>query len=206
MRNYSRVCRIFTRRTIALGRSASDPIDTWVPRRRGAASHAGAARAGRSDHRRRAHGGRIMRSDAPKWRCSSHRWDTHANQGGATGVLAQRLPGLTQRCAARDDLVLSGANACCHDRIRAHGGDERYRGTDTDRRLRFLVGAPFVGTRHRDWPGLAPHRSSTAAISSDVDLRSGSKVLDEHLHIDAKTLARGCSRQHKRGPSTADPR
>ena len=123
-------------------------------------------------------------------------WDTHANQGGANGALAQRLAGL--------DLALRGLAdelgplwpqtavlvVTEFGRTAAMNGT---RGTDHGTGgCAFLAGGAVRGGRvMADWPGLA-----RAALLDDrdlrptLDLRSVFKgVLDEHMHVGAKTLA-----------------
>jgi uncharacterized protein (DUF1501 family) len=123
-------------------------------------------------------------------------WDTHANQGGAKGALAQRLAGLDQALRTLADelgplwpqtavLVVTEFG-----RTAAMNGT---RGTDHGTGgCAFLAGGAVRGGRvMADWPGLA-----RAALLDDrdlrptLDLRSVFKgVLDEHMHVGAKTLA-----------------
>jgi uncharacterized protein (DUF1501 family) len=123
-------------------------------------------------------------------------WDTHANQGGAKGALAQRLTGLDQALRALADelgplwpqtavLVVTEFG-----RTAAMNGT---RGTDHGTGgCAFLAGGAVRGGRVlADWPGLG-----RAALLDDrdlrptLDLRSVFKgVLDEHMHVGAKTLA-----------------
>jgi uncharacterized protein (DUF1501 family) len=123
-------------------------------------------------------------------------WDTHANQGGAKGALAQRLNGLDNALRALADelgplwpqtavLVVTEFG-----RTAAMNGT---RGTDHGTGgCAFLAGGAVRGGRViADWPGL-----SRAALLDNrdlrptLDLRSVFKaVLDEHLRVDAKSLA-----------------
>jgi uncharacterized protein (DUF1501 family) len=123
-------------------------------------------------------------------------WDTHANQGGAKGALAQRLAGLDKALRALADelgplwpqtavLVVTEFG-----RTAAMNGT---RGTDHGTGgCAFLAGGAVRGGRViADWPGL----SRTALLDNrdlrpTLDLRSVFKaVLDEHMRVDAKTLA-----------------
>ena len=123
-------------------------------------------------------------------------WDTHANQGGAKGALAQRLAGLDQALRGLADelgplwpqtavLVVTEFG-----RTAAMNGT---RGTDHGTGgCAFLAGGAVRGGRvMADWPGLA----RTALLDNrdlrpTLDLRSIFKgVLDEHMHVGAKTLA-----------------
>jgi uncharacterized protein (DUF1501 family) len=123
-------------------------------------------------------------------------WDTHANQGGAKGALAQRLAGLDKALRTLADelgplwpqtavLVVTEFG-----RTAAMNGT---RGTDHGTgACAFLVGGAVRGGRVlADWPGLA----RTALLDNrdlrpTLDLRSVFKaVLDEHMHVDARALA-----------------
>jgi uncharacterized protein (DUF1501 family) len=124
-------------------------------------------------------------------------WDTHANQGGATGALATRLAGLDNALKSLADglgplwpqtavLVVTEFG-----RTAAVNGT---RGTDHGTGgCAFLVGGAVRGGQViADWPGLS-HRSllDNRDLLPTLDLRSVFKgVLDEHMHVDAKTLAK----------------
>ena len=124
-------------------------------------------------------------------------WDTHANQGGAKGVLATRLAGLDRGLKSLADglgplwpqtavLVVTEFG-----RTAAVNGT---RGTDHGTGgCAFLVGGAVRGGQViADWPSL----SRTALLENrdlkpTLDLRSVFKaVLDEHMHVDADTLAK----------------
>jgi uncharacterized protein (DUF1501 family) len=124
-------------------------------------------------------------------------WDTHANQGGAKGILATRLAGLDQGLKSLADglgplwpqtavLVVTEFG-----RTAAVNGT---RGTDHGTGgCAFLVGGAVRGGQViADWPSL----SRTALLDNrdlkpTLDLRSVFKaVLDEHMHVDANTLAK----------------
>jgi uncharacterized protein (DUF1501 family) len=124
-------------------------------------------------------------------------WDTHANQGGAKGILSTRLAGLDKALKSLADelgplwpqtavLVVTEFG-----RTAAINGT---RGTDHGTGgCAFLVGGAVRGGQViADWPSL----SRTALLDNrdlkpTLDLRSVFKaVLDEHMHVDAKTLAK----------------
>jgi len=123
-------------------------------------------------------------------------WDTHANQGGAKGALAQRLAGLDKALRGlADELGTLWPQTAVlvvteFGRTAAMNGT---RGTDHGTgACAFLAGGAVRGGRViADWPGLSP----TALLDNrdlrpTLDLRSVFKaVLDEHMHVDAKTLA-----------------
>ena len=123
-------------------------------------------------------------------------WDTHANQGGVKGALAQRLAGLDQALRALADelgplwpqtavLVVTEFG-----RTAAMNGT---RGTDHGTGgCAFLAGGAVRGGRvMADWPGLARTALfDNRDLRPTLDLRSVFKgVLDEHMHVGAKTLA-----------------
>jgi uncharacterized protein (DUF1501 family) len=123
-------------------------------------------------------------------------WDTHANQGGARGALAQRLAGLDKALRfLKDELGPLWPQTAVlvvteFGRTAAMNGT---RGTDHGTGgCAFLAGGAVRGGRViADWPGLA--RSAlldNRDLRPTLDLRSVFKaVLDEHLRVDAKTLA-----------------
>jgi len=122
-------------------------------------------------------------------------WDTHANQGGSTGTLAQRLAGLDGALRALADglgplwpqtavLVVTEFG-----RTAAVNGT---RGTDHGTGgCAFLAGGAVRGGRViADWPGLA-HGAllENRDLRPTLDLRSIFKaVLGDHMRIDAGTL------------------
>ena len=123
-------------------------------------------------------------------------WDTHANQGGAKGPLAQRLAGLDKALRALADelgplwpqtavLVVTEFG-----RTAAMNGT---RGTDHGTGgCAFLVGGAVSGGRViADWPGLARAALlDNRDLRPTLDLRSLFKtVLDEHMHVAVRTLA-----------------
>ncbi len=124
-------------------------------------------------------------------------WDTHANQGGAKGILATRLAGLDKGLKSLSDglgplwpqtavLVVTEFG-----RTAAVNGT---RGTDHGTGgCAFLVGGAVRGGQViADWPGLsAKALLDNRDLRPTLDLRSVFKgVLDEHMHVDANTLAK----------------
>jgi uncharacterized protein (DUF1501 family) len=124
-------------------------------------------------------------------------WDTHANQGGAKGILATRLAGLDKALKTLADglgplwpqtavLVVTEFG-----RTAAINGT---RGTDhgTGGCAFLLGGAVRGGQVIADWPGLGPKALlDNRDLKPTLDLRSVFKaVLDEHMHVDANTLAK----------------
>ena len=123
-------------------------------------------------------------------------WDTHANQGGAKGVLAQRLTGLDQSLRTlSDDLGPLWSDTAVLV-ITEFGRTAAMNGTNgTDHgtgACAFLAGGSVRGGRVlADWPGLSKNALlDNRDLKPTLDLRSIFKgVLDEHLHIDRKALA-----------------
>jgi len=124
-------------------------------------------------------------------------WDTHANQGGAKGALAQRLAGLdlALKALANELGPLWPQTAVLivteFGRTAAVNGT---RGTDHGTGgCAFLAGGAVRGGRViGDWPGLRPAALlDNRDLRPTLDLRSLFKaVLDEHMHVDANTLAK----------------
>ena len=123
-------------------------------------------------------------------------WDTHANQGGAKGALAQRIAGLDNALRALADELGSLWPQTAVLVVTEFGRTAAMNGTrGTDHGTggcAFLAGGAVNGGRViADWPGLA----STALLENrdlrpTLDLRSIFKaVLTEHMHVDARTLA-----------------
>ncbi len=124
-------------------------------------------------------------------------WDTHANEGGATGRLAQLLGGLDGVFAAfeselgprwKDTVVVAITEFGRTARINGTVGTDH--GTAT---VAFLAGGALAGGRViADWPGLR-----TADLYEERDLRPTTDlravlkgVLADHLGLSADTLAR----------------
>jgi uncharacterized protein (DUF1501 family) len=122
-------------------------------------------------------------------------WDTHANQGAAKGILAQRLGGLDKalRALSEDLGPLWSQTAVLvvteFGRTAAMNGT---RGTDHGTgSCAFLAGGAVRGGRViTDWPGLSRSALLEARdLKPTLDLRSVFKsVLGEHLNVDARSL------------------
>jgi len=123
-------------------------------------------------------------------------WDTHANQGGAKGALSGRLAGLDKALKTlADELGPLWAQTAVlvvteFGRTAAMNGT---RGTDhgTGGCAFLLGGAVRGGQVIADWPGLSRgNLLDNRDLKPTLDLRSVFKgVLDEHMHVDANTLA-----------------
>jgi len=122
-------------------------------------------------------------------------WDTHFNEGGGQGQLAQRLTALdTALRALKDSLGSTWSRTAVliateFGRTAAANGT---RGTDHGTAAAaFLLGGAVHGGRVLcDWPGLSAHDLyQDRDLRATTDLRSVIKaVLRDHLQISARTL------------------
>jgi len=124
-------------------------------------------------------------------------WDTHANEGGATGRLAQLLGGLDGAFAAFESELGPRWNDAIVVAITEFGRTARINGTvGTDHgtaTIAFLAGGALAGGRVvADWPGLeVADLYEQRDLKPTTDLRAVLKgVLAEHLGLSADVLAR----------------
>jgi len=124
-------------------------------------------------------------------------WDTHANEGGATGRLAQLLGGLDGAFAAFESELGPRWNDTIVVAITEFGRTARINGTvGTDHgtgTVAFLAGGALAGGRVvADWPGLkVADLYEGRDLKPTTDLRAVLKgVLAEHLGLSADVLAR----------------
>jgi uncharacterized protein (DUF1501 family) len=122
-------------------------------------------------------------------------WDTHANQGGAHGLLAQRLGGLDDALRVLHvglGSVWSKTAVLVVTEFGRTAAMNGTRGTDHGTGgCAFLVGGAVRGGRVvADWPGLGQSALlDKRDLKPTLDLRSVFKgVLNEHMQIDAGTL------------------
>jgi uncharacterized protein (DUF1501 family) len=123
-------------------------------------------------------------------------WDTHANEGGATGRLAQLLGGLDEAFAAfeaglgdrwKDTAVVAITEFGRTARINGTTGTDHGTGT-----IAFLVGGAIKGGRViADWPGLRDDQlHEKRDLKPTVDLRAVLKgLLAAQLGLPAAVLA-----------------
>ena len=123
-------------------------------------------------------------------------WDTHANEGGATGRLAQLLGGLDGALAEfetglgerwRDTVVVVTTEFGRTARINGTEGTDHGTGT-----VALLVGGAVKGGRViSDWPGLKPANLYEGRdLAPTTDLRAVIKgVLHDHLGVADRVLA-----------------
>jgi uncharacterized protein (DUF1501 family) len=123
-------------------------------------------------------------------------WDTHANQGGATGRLADLLRGLDGAFASfervlapvwRDTAILVVTEFGRTARVNGTVGSDHGTGT-----VAFLVGGAVAGGRIIvDWPGLrAADLHEGRDLKATTDLRAVLKgLLADHLGLSSPVLA-----------------
>jgi uncharacterized protein (DUF1501 family) len=123
-------------------------------------------------------------------------WDTHANEGGPVGRLAQLLSGLDGALAEfeqglgerwRDTVVVVATEFGRTARINGTEGTDHGTGT-----VALLAGGAIKGGRViSDWPGLKPANLYQARdLAPTTDLRAALKgVLRDHLGLADRVLA-----------------
>jgi uncharacterized protein (DUF1501 family) len=125
-------------------------------------------------------------------------WDTHINEGAASGQLANLLGALDGALAA----IESNMGEAWRETVvavvtefgrtaRINGADGTDHGTGT---VAFLAGGALQGGRMvADWPGLKPTQlHEDRDLKASTDLRSVLKgLLRDHLRVDERMLASG---------------
>lgn len=123
-------------------------------------------------------------------------WDTHANEGGPTGRLAQLLGGLDGALAEfesglgerwRDTVIVVATEFGRTARINGTQGTDHGTGT-----VALLAGGAVKGGRViSDWPGLkTPNLYQGRDLAPTTDLRAVFKgVLHDHLGVSERVLA-----------------
>lgn len=139
----------------------------------------------------------MMKEDGPRVGVLSYDgWDTHANQGGATGRLADLLDGLDRAFAAferefgeawKETVILVVTEFGRTANINGTEGSDH--GTAT---VAMLIGGAVKGGRViADWPGLKTAQLHQGRdLKSTTDLRAVMKgVMADHLGLSASVLA-----------------
>jgi uncharacterized protein (DUF1501 family) len=123
-------------------------------------------------------------------------WDTHANQGGATGRLATLLGGLDSAMGVFEDVMRPVWGETAVVVVTEFGRTARVNGTvGSDHgtgTVAFLLGGAIQGGRvFADWPGLAPNQLHEGRdLKPTADLRAVLKgLLQDHLGLSAAVLA-----------------
>jgi uncharacterized protein (DUF1501 family) len=122
-------------------------------------------------------------------------WDTHANEGAATGRLSQLLAALDGALAAIETNMGSAWNQTVVTLITEFGRTARINGTEgTDHgtaTVALLAGGALKGGRViADWPGVKPSNLlGDRDLRPTTDLRAVLKgLLRDHLHIEERAL------------------
>jgi uncharacterized protein (DUF1501 family) len=123
-------------------------------------------------------------------------WDTHVNQGGSKGQLANHLQGLAEGLALLasqlgpqlDDtviVVMSEFGRTAHEN--GNNGTDHGHGN-----VMWVLGGPVAGGKvYGDWPGLsaaALHEGRDLAVTTDFRTVLG-QICEQHLRLSAHSLA-----------------
>jgi uncharacterized protein (DUF1501 family) len=139
----------------------------------------------------------LAQSDGPRVRALTlDGWDTHYNEGIATGWLAQLLGALDAALAAVQDNMGPAWRETVVVLVTEFGRTARINGTDgTDHgtaTVMLLAGGALKGGRViADWPGLKPtDLLENRDLKSTIDVRGVLKgLLKDHLRADDRVLA-----------------
>jgi uncharacterized protein (DUF1501 family) len=140
----------------------------------------------------------LARPDGPRvGALSFFGWDTHNNEGAATGQLANFLGALDGAVGAIEREMGGAWGETVVALVTEFGRTARINGTDgTDHgtgTVAVLVGGALKGGRViADWPGLKPANLYEGRdLAPTIDLRAVLKgVLEDHLRLDEQALAR----------------
>lgn len=199
-----RLMDLYAQRDPVLARALDAGLDTQRMAQRGGMAGADArARGGPADPqgmRQIAEGAArlIAADDGPRIAALAFEgWDTHANEGGATGQLATRLAGLDGALGAFETILKDRWKDTAIFVITEFGRTARINGTvGTDHgtaTVAFLAGGAVKGGRVvADWPGLATHSLHEARdLKPTTDMRGIAKgVLADLFGVSPAVLAR----------------
>ncbi len=199
----ARMLDLYTHRDPALGRALAAGLDTdRMAKAQGMTGDAAKPQGGSADPRGMAQAAQgaarlLAASDGPRVAALSFDgWDTHANQGGATGRLAGLLGGLDGAFAAFEEGLKSVWNDTAVIVVTEFGRTARVNGTvGSDHgtgTVAFLLGGAVAGGRlFADWPGLAQAQLHEGRdLRPTIDLRVVLKgLLQDHLGLPAAVLA-----------------
>jgi uncharacterized protein (DUF1501 family) len=139
----------------------------------------------------------LAASDGPRVAALSFDgWDTHANQGGATGRLANLLGGLDGAFGVFEEVLKPVWNDTAVVVVTEFGRTARVNGTvGSDHgtgTVAFLLGGAVAGGRiFADWPGLRDHELHEGRdLKPTIDLRVILKgLMQDHLNLSPAVLA-----------------
>ncbi len=197
-----RVLDLYTHRDPALGAALRAGLDTdRMAKAQGMTGEMARAQGGPADPRGMAQAAQgaarlLIAPDGPRVAALSFDgWDTHANQGGATGRLANLLGGLDGAFGVFEEVMKPVWNDTAVVVITEFGRTARVNGTvGSDHgtgTVAFLLGGAIQGGRiFADWPGLAQKDLHEGRdLRPTTDLRSVLKgLLQDHLGLSAAVL------------------
>ncbi|GGH28416.1 hypothetical protein GCM10007036_37590 [Alsobacter metallidurans] len=194
----ARVLDLYRQKDPALGDALTRGLDAEMIATRNGGGQNRRGGGGAEAMRRAAEGaGRLMAAnDGPRLAALAFGgWDTHANEGGATGQLAQLLGGLDGALAALEETLGPAWKDTAVLVVTEFGRTARINGTvGTDHgtaTCAFLAGGAVKGGRViADWPGLKEAQLHEARdLKPTTDLRAITKgVLADHLGLSRAVL------------------
>jgi uncharacterized protein (DUF1501 family) len=198
-----RVLDLYTHRDPALGAALQAGLDTdRMAKQQGMTGEMAKQQGGSADPRGMAQAAQgaarlLLADDGPRVAALSFDgWDTHANQGGATGRLATLLGGLDGAFAVFEDVLKPVWRDTAVVVVTEFGRTARINGTvgsdhGTGTVAFLLGGAVQGGHMFADWPGLAQNQLHEGRdLKPTIDLRVVLKgLLQDHLGLSASALA-----------------
>ncbi len=199
----ARVLDLYTHRDPALGKALLAGLDTdRMAKAQGMSGDMAKPQGGLADPKGMAQAAQgaarlLAASDGPRVAALSFDgWDTHANQGGATGRLANLLGGLDGAFGVFEEVLRPVWNDTAVIVVTEFGRTARINGTvGSDHgtgTVAFLLGGAVAGGRiFADWPGLAQGQLHEGRdLRPTIDLRVVLKgLLQDHLGLSASVLA-----------------
>jgi uncharacterized protein (DUF1501 family) len=199
----ARILDLYTHRDPALGQALRAGLDTdKMAKAQGMTGDMAKPQGGSADPRgmvQAAQGAArlLAASDGPRVAALSFDgWDTHANQGGATGRLAHLLGGLDSAFGVFEEVLKPVWSDTAVIVVTEFGRTARVNGTvGSDHgtgTVAFMLGGAVAGGRvFADWPGLAQNQLHEGRdLKPTIDLRVVLKgLMQDHLNIPAHVLA-----------------
>jgi uncharacterized protein (DUF1501 family) len=199
----ARVLDLYTHRDPALGKALLAGLDTdKMAKAQGMSGDMAKPQGGSADPKGMAQAAQgaarlLAASDGPRVAALSFDgWDTHANQGGATGRLASLLGGLDGAFGVFEEVLKPVWNDTAVIVVTEFGRTARINGTvGSDHgtgTVAFMLGGAVAGGKvFADWPGLAANQLHEGRdLKPTIDLRVVLKgLLQDHLGIPAHVLA-----------------